>query len=281
MKAFGAIGLGLGIWAAASGAARGQERGPIDFREMFLELDANADTVIERDEVPERARDAFDRLLKLGDDDHDGRLQAAEMRALGSKLRDLGGPEAGGDSDRKFRAADKDGDGTLSRDEFPAPAALFDRLDLDGDGKISREEAGRARGLAPNPSPAPPGIGPDRLRTMDKDGDGRINRGEFAGPPALFDRLDVNKDGVIGPDDNPNRERPRPGDRPAPDSFPEDGRLKAMDKDGDHALSRDEFAGPPALFDRIDADGDGKITPREAARLRPPGNGSPNPDPKD
>lgn len=279
MKTASAVGLGLAIWAAGVGTSRGQAGGPIDFREMFLELDANADTVIDRDEVPERARDAFDRLVELGDEDGDGKLQAAEMRALGSRMRELGGPD-GGDPEARFRAADKDGDGKLSRDEFPAPAALFDRIDLDGDNAISREEAARARGL----TPAPPGPAPDRLRAMDKDGDGRINREEFVGPAPLFDRLDVNKDGVIGPDDNPNRQRPRPGDerrKPAKTETPrvteEFGRLKAMDKDDDGAVSRDEFTGPAALFDRIDADGDGKIDGREAARLRQAGGAASRP----
>ena len=37
------------------------------------------------------------------------------------------------------------------------------------------------------------------------------------------------------------------------------------------ANSRDEFAGPPPLFDRIDANKDGQITPDEVRQFRPGG----------
>ncbi len=50
----------------------------------------------------------------------------------------------------EFRAADRDGDGYLSRDEvrgrFPAIERLFDRADADGDGRISTREFTRMRG---------------------------------------------------------------------------------------------------------------------------------------
>jgi hypothetical protein len=39
-----------------------------------------------------------------------------------------------------------------------------------------------------------------------------------------------------------------------------------MDRNGDGILSPWEFIGPPAVFRKWDADGDGTITPEEAAR---------------
>ena len=39
-----------------------------------------------------------------------------------------------------------------------------------------------------------------------------------------------------------------------------------MDKDGDGKVSRAEFAGAPAMFDRLDADKDGSLSKDEAAQ---------------
>lgn len=48
-------------------------------------------------------------------------------------------------------------------------------------------------------------------------------------------------------------------------------RLKQMDRDGDGKVSRAEFAGPPQLFGRLDADADGFVTSEEAGRMARPG----------
>jgi Ca2+-binding EF-hand superfamily protein len=43
--------------------------------------------------------------------------------------------------------------------------------------------------------------------------------------------------------------------------------LKRMDKNGDGKVSREEFTGPEAQFDRVDADKDGFLTQQEAVRM--------------
>lgn len=58
-------------------------------REMFLDLDTNRDNAIEREEVPPSARSSFDRLLKRGDDNKNGKLEAEEYRALVEDLRNF------------------------------------------------------------------------------------------------------------------------------------------------------------------------------------------------
>ncbi|MHC4970861.1 MAG: EF-hand domain-containing protein [Planctomycetota bacterium] len=82
---------------------------------------------------------------------------------------------------------DTDGDGKISKEEFPGPERLFERLDADGDGKITEEEAkamqGRGRG------------GPTRLLgQLDADGDGKITQEEWG---ALFAKADTNGDGLL------------------------------------------------------------------------------------
>lgn len=237
--------------------ARAQEEAPpkrtaaANLVETLRQLDADGDMAIEEEEVPESGRAAFRRLLRRGDANESGELEADELRGLLGRLRALGDPPA---SRGRFRGMDKDGDGKVSRDEFAGPPALFGRMDADGDGFLDRGEA--ARGFRAGAAAPLPG----RLRGMDKDGDRTITREEFTGPEGAFDRLDANNDGAITED-----ELPRPGAGTATRG-PAARRLMAMDRDGDGKVSREEFSGPARLFDRLDGDGDGAITAGEARR---------------
>jgi Ca2+-binding EF-hand superfamily protein len=183
------------------------------FREVFLQLDANADTVIERDEVPESGRAAFDRLLKRGDTNKDGKLQLDEIRGLGQKVAVLADPEVVAE---RFRNMDKDKDGKVARSEFTGLPANFDKIDADKDGSLSSSEidnAAKALGInrpkadadAPKPPKADaPAAKPDaaapgplqRFKALDKDGDGKLSAEEFP-RPVIFKRLDTDKDGFL------------------------------------------------------------------------------------
>jgi hypothetical protein len=141
-----AIVLCAGSTSAALGQAQKKPDGPArkhesptPLRDLFLELDANGDRVIERQEVPESGRGAFDTLLKYGDTNHDGKLEAAEYRNLLQRVNRAraGSPEQ---RERRFRNLDKNEDGKLDRQEFPGGPARFRFLDKNGDGFLSRDE---------------------------------------------------------------------------------------------------------------------------------------------
>jgi Ca2+-binding EF-hand superfamily protein len=215
MRAPRSLGLGVGLLACLATAAFTQQAGNQNYREMFLRLDANNDTVIERDEVPESGLAAFDRLVKLGDTDKDGKLSAAEFRALGEKVKAVG-PLAGTGLIQRLKAADKDGDGKVSRAEFPGQPPMFNRIDADKDGFLTKEEVGqfarnaqakakakakrkaKAKADAAKGGDAPEASAASRrFLAMDKDGDGEISRDEFPGNDAFFQQIDADKDGVI------------------------------------------------------------------------------------
>ncbi len=114
---------------------------------------------------------------------------------------------------------------------------------------------------APATPPAPPPAGRMMdLRAADADGDGVVTRQEaLARADAMFARLDANHDGTVTADERRNAmavAAPRPGG----------GRGDRAGRDLTLADMRD-MAG--RRFDRMDANGDGRLDAAELAAARP------------
>ncbi len=162
---------------------------------------------------------------------------------------------------------DANGDKVIDKAEVPdsaqpAFAKLLELADTDKDGKLDQVELraamradGPAKEVAKSAEPAML-----RFKKMDKDDDGKVTKAEFVGPEAMFGRLDADKDGSIGRD-----EMRKAGAGNAAEAI---AKFRAMDKDGDRMISKTEFTGAPALFDRLDADDDGQLTPQEIRAAR-------------
>ncbi|HZW30428.1 MAG TPA: EF-hand domain-containing protein [Isosphaeraceae bacterium] len=124
--------VGVGLAQTPGGPAA-------QFRELFLQLDANQDGAIAKEEVPPSALPAFERLLRRGDSNHNGKLEADEYRSVLLDLRDFAA-RTKEQAVRKFQTLDKDGDGKVSRDEFTGPKPRFEQLDRNGDGFLTQQE---------------------------------------------------------------------------------------------------------------------------------------------
>ena len=106
-------------------------------------MDANSDGIVTRDEAKSFPRLSAD--FDVADANKDGQLDAAEMNAHREKMR----VEMRAKAEQRWKDADKDGDGALTREEaqasMPGLAERFEKFDSNGDGKIARDEMHNVR----------------------------------------------------------------------------------------------------------------------------------------
>ena len=109
----------------------------------------------------------------------------------------------GHDPMARFKAADTNGDGTISRDEakaLPRLARHFDEIDANRDNQLTADEL---RAFHQKMHEGHKGKG-GFLKKLDTDGDGRISRPEAQAAPRLaahFDEIDADRDGFLTHDE--------------------------------------------------------------------------------
>ncbi|MCA8958310.1 MAG: EF-hand domain-containing protein, partial [Planctomycetes bacterium] len=158
-------------------------------------------------------------------------------------------------------ALGKDKDGNLSRKEVEGNplAALLPHGDRNGDGMLDRREldaliarvnralAERDRGYGKPRAPVIP------FKAWDKNHDGRLELKEFVSMKELFAAIDLNRDAAVTELELLRFKK----------SFEGSSFLDRFDLNGDGKVTREEFAGTRAAFDRADRNGDGVISARD------------------
>ena len=158
---------------------------------------------------------------------------------------------------------DRDKSGTVSREEYPGETTVFRSADRNRDGELTwrelvrlahdeLEDIGRR---ARSPSRY------EMFALFDLDGNRSITRAEYDGPARAFRKYDEDGDGTIAyveiyPQTMEEYEEP-----PKLENV---NALAAMDTDGDGRVSRKEWKGTEAAWQRIDRNGDGWLTRADA-----------------
>lgn len=149
-------GLVIGSAALADhhGGGMHEHQGKEGRMPMFGMFDENKDGKLSRDEVQK----GVDRMFTEIDTNKDGTISQDEMRAHHKSMHD----KMHSKMQERWKAADKDGDGALSRAEvdaakMPMLSRDFDKLDANKDGKLTADEMRNAMmerrqgGAAPKP----------------------------------------------------------------------------------------------------------------------------------
>jgi Ca2+-binding EF-hand superfamily protein len=103
---------------------------------MFEKLDANRDGFLQRDELPERARERFEQI----DANRDGKLSREEFVRFAGGAPLAAGQSPEGAPDVLFKLLDANNDGKLSKDELQNAARLLEKLDTNKDGVIDQAD---------------------------------------------------------------------------------------------------------------------------------------------
>jgi Ca2+-binding EF-hand superfamily protein len=119
---------------------------------------------------------------------------------LSSPLLALSADDHGARMEMRFKAADKDNDGSLTREEakaMPRVAKNFDAIDTDKSGTVTRVEIQASmKRMAKETHKR----GEERFKAADTDNDGSLTREEAKVMPNVaknFDAIDADKSGAV------------------------------------------------------------------------------------
>jgi len=190
------------------------------FLDRFTDADADADGFVDEKEVAKRNQAELKQLILIADRDGDGKLSHKELVAwldvqdqvaAGHVLLTILDHGAG-----LFELLDADNDGSLS---VPELRRALDQVKTVGcitpEGKFDAAKLPQqliltaSRGHPINPLGSARREGPAWFKAMDRNGDGYVSRREFTGTAEVFDKLDLDKDGLLSPEEAEKAESPK------------------------------------------------------------------------
>lgn len=255
---------------------------------LFSLLDANKDGKVTSDEVNEKQKSHFNRLLNVSDKNKDGVLTQDEftegLKEPEATPMDNSKESRKSKSDKKkkkqmfsyisslFKKFDKNKDDKVTREEIPQQlrprvAQLFQRL---GKNEITKDDLEKIRekmGIEPEPTAEGESkkqaakIVDTLFASADKNEDGFITIDEIPeDKKSNFELSDANKDGKV----TKKELQVALAKVDMQTGGPFKRKFDELDKDGNGSLSKKEApAKLGKMFSRIDSDDDGKVTIQE------------------
>jgi Ca2+-binding EF-hand superfamily protein len=182
--------------------------------------------------------------FRVADRDRDDRISLDEYASLS---------QSGANSDtrdQRFRELDRNNDGLLTSYEWRGENVPFATADRNGDRTVTRDEY-LAATAGYNTSDPYRRVSYDprdeRFNLEDRNRDGRIARSEWQGERGAFDILDQNRDGYVSAAEYRDRSALV-------------GQFVSWDSNRDGVLTREEFRYGKPLFDRLDVNRDGVVS---------------------
>ena len=142
---------------------RGDQQRGFDVGRMFQAMDKNQDGKLTKEELPPRMQQGFNRIDANGD----SVIDRQELRQLANLMRGMQGQQGRGQQGRGQRGMRRGGDGEQGqgqRRQFDA-GQMLKRMDKNNDGKITKDEM--------------PERMQERFEQLDSNGDGAVDAAEF------------------------------------------------------------------------------------------------------
>jgi Ca2+-binding EF-hand superfamily protein len=222
--------------------------------ELFKKLDANRDGVLTASEIPKEQQKLFERLLRIGDTNKDGRLSRDEFDAAMAKtLKPV----------TNINATPGVTQGARPGKPKVDPKQVFERLDKNKDGKLTSDEvADHKRIKAAFDRLRKDSLTLDELTAALQNGDkaAKVNKKKLAKKAAKKAAKQAAKGNMPEPTAMAAKE-PGAGAK----ALPEFARL--LDTNHDSRLSREELSKAAELFDRLDRNHDGALDSKELTEV--------------
>lgn len=228
-------------------AAKGKNQGDQkpDLGQLLKRWDANGDGKVTLEEVPEKRREQFGKLLARLDKNGDKELSSDELPGgSGAKSVEVKTEAAATAAAAAKPGKGKPGKGNAGKGKPGDAAKVFSRLDKNSDGKLTADEAPEDR----------PQFITRLISRGDKDNDQAVSLAEFVAVGR--ERMQKGAPGAKKPAAAVGRPAPGPDGRPR-------GLIAVLDTDNNGKLSSAEISAASDALRKLDADGDGEVTPRE------------------